>query len=134
MEAQELDTGPLPKGGAVAMDTFQGRSRQKGDNSVRGRASGGPPWRVMGKPSQRAPTSSPGDVPSIQSDRIALVTTDVTSMQKRDAILAARTQQNAMEKGRTNLDSVPTDHTSYFSPLEGDLTFPSYRASHEKRT
>lgn len=59
MEAQELDIGPLPKEGAVAMDTFQGRSRQKGDNSIRGRASGGPPWRVMGKPSQRAPTSFP---------------------------------------------------------------------------
>lgn len=59
MEAQELDIGPLPKGRAVAMDTFQGRSRQEGDNSVRGRASGGPLWRVMGKPSQRAPTSFP---------------------------------------------------------------------------
>lgn len=134
MEAQELDIGPLPKEGAVAMDTFQGRSRQKGDNSIRGRASGGPPWRVMGKPSQRAPTSFPricSQYP-VRQDSTCPHRRDIYAEERHHP--GSRTQQNAMEEGRTNLDSIPKDHTSYFSPPEGDLTFSSYRTSHEKQT
>lgn len=134
MEAQELDIGPLPEGGAVAMDTFQGRSRQKGDNSVRGQASGGPPRRVTGQPSRRAPTSFPRRCSQhpIRQDSTCHHGHDICAEERSRS--GSRTQRKAMEESRASFDSVPTDHTSYFSPSEGSLTFPSYRASRKKQT
>lgn len=114
MEAQEPDIGSLPKGGAVAMDIFQGRSRQKGDNSVRGQASGGPPRRVTGKPSRRAPASFPRRCSQypVRQDSTCHHGHDICAEERSRS--GSRTQRNAMEESQKNFDSVPVDHTSYF--------------------
>lgn len=55
---------------------------------------------------------------------------NITSLQKREAILTAQYNRTSWTKNWKNLRSATTDDISYFSPSGGDLTFPLYWASY----